>query len=159
MTEDVILTPVEGQKQAKGAAMKFFEARADIFAPPEAVWQVLIDPARLSAGGFGIVSVSGDMRLGGKLTLFSELTPRPFKVKVATFTPAQEMVWQGGMPLGLFTGTRRFTLRAQQGGTAFHMREEFSGLMLPLIWKSMPDLTASFSHFAQTLKRISEENQ
>jgi hypothetical protein len=34
------------------------------------------------------------------------------------------MVWVGGMPLGLFKGTRTFTLAPGQGGaTQFTMRE------------------------------------
>jgi hypothetical protein len=31
------------------------------------------------------------------------------------------------------------------------MREEFTGLMLPMIWKSMPDLGPSFEQFASGL--------
>ncbi len=139
--------------------MKFFETRISITAPPETVWQVLTDKSRLATGGFGIKSLTGDLRLGGKLTLVTEVTPRPFKLKVTRFTPAKEMVWQGGMPLGLFKGVRRFSLTAIEGGTAFHMREEFTGLLLPLIWKSMPDLTPAFSQFAQALKQNVEEPQ
>ena len=36
------------------------------------------------------------------------------------------------------------------------MREEYSGLMLPLIWKSIPDLNPSFEKFAAGLKRLAE---
>lgn len=43
------------------------------------------------------------------------------------------------------------------GGCAFHMREAFSGLMAPLITKSMPDLTPTFEKFADGLTRLSEE--
>jgi hypothetical protein len=39
------------------------------------------------------------------------------------------------------------------GGTAFHMREEYTGLLLGLIWRSMPDLGPSFDRFARGLKR------
>jgi hypothetical protein len=39
------------------------------------------------------------------------------------------------------------------GGTAFHVREEYSGPLLGLIWRSMPDLGPSFDRFAQGLKR------
>ena len=39
-------------------------------------------------------------------------TPRPrpaaaFSLRVTEFVPPRRMVWTGGMPLGLFTGTRR----------------------------------------------------
>ena len=53
------------------------------------------------------------------------------------------------MPLGLFRGVRTFTLAPEANGTTrFHMREEYTGPMLPLIWRSMPDLGPSFEQFA-----------
>jgi hypothetical protein len=58
------------------------------------------------------------------------------------------------MPLGLFRGVRTYTLSADDGGhTSFRMREEYTGPLLPLIWRSMPDLGPSFSTFAEGLKR------
>jgi hypothetical protein len=39
------------------------------------------------------------------------------------------------------------------GGTAFHVREEYTGPLLGLIWRSMPDLGPSFDRFARGLKR------
>ena len=66
------------------------------------------------------------------------------------------MVWQGGLPLGLFRGIRQYNLTGTAEGTEFHMREEFSGLMLPLIWRSMPDLTPAFEKFADGLKLAAE---
>lgn len=67
------------------------------------------------------------------------------------------MVWEGGMPLGLFRGVRRFTLTPSGRGTDFHMSEEFSGLLAPLITRSIPDLTPSFEKFANGLKALAEE--
>ena len=58
------------------------------------------------------------------------------------------------MPLGLFKGVRTFTLSPQgTNATRFTMREEFTGPVLPLIWRSMPDLQPSFDRFAAGLKR------
>jgi len=63
------------------------------------------------------------------------------------------MTFAGGMPLGLFRGVRRYTLKAVSGGgTEFTMREEYTGPLLPLIWRSMPDLQPSFDKFARGLK-------
>ena len=36
------------------------------------------------------------------------------------------------------------------------MREEYSGPLLPLIWRSMPDLQPSFDQFAAGLKARAE---
>ena len=66
------------------------------------------------------------------------------------------MTWTGGMPLGLFKGVRTFSLTPESGGTRFKMREEYSGPLLPLIWRSMPDLQPSFDQFAAGLKAHAE---
>ena len=67
------------------------------------------------------------------------------------------MTWSGGMPLGLFRGVRTFTVNSTTGTeTDFRMREEYSGPLLGLIWKSMPDLGPSFEQFARGLKVRSE---
>lgn len=63
------------------------------------------------------------------------------------------------MPLGLFKGVRTFTLSPQGGGTTrFAMREEFSGPLLPLIARSMPDLGPSFEQFVAGLKQRAESS-
>jgi hypothetical protein len=57
------------------------------------------------------------------------------------------------MPLGLFRGVRTFTVSpGADGSTSFRMREEFTGPLLGLIWRSMPDLGPSFEQFAAGLK-------
>jgi hypothetical protein len=42
------------------------------------------------------------------------------------------------------------------GGTAFRVREEYTGPLVRLVWRSMPDLGPSFDQFAQGLKRRAE---
>jgi hypothetical protein len=42
--------------------------------------------------------------------------------------------------------------------TLFHMREEYTGPMLGMIWKQMPDLEPSFDEFAQSLKTRVEQS-
>jgi hypothetical protein len=61
------------------------------------------------------------------------------------------------MPLGLFKGERTFTLSPQsQGATKFTLREEFSGPLLALIGRSIPDMTSTFEQFAAGLKSRAE---
>jgi hypothetical protein len=67
------------------------------------------------------------------------------------------MVMSGGMPLGLFKGARTFTLSPQgNGNTKFHMREEYSGPLMPMVWRSIPNLGPSFTQFANGLKQRAE---
>ena len=92
-----------------------------------------------------------------KIKVASEANPkRAFGVTVTKFSPGERMVWAGGMPLGLFKGVRTFTLTPEDGATRFVMREEYTGPMLPLIWRSMPDLQPSFDKFAGGLKARAE---
>jgi len=74
-------------------------------------------------------------------------------VKVTDFDPPARLRFSGGMPLGLFRGVRTFEVSPDgNGGTAFHVREEYTGPLLGLIWRSMPDLGPSFDQFARGLK-------
>jgi hypothetical protein len=61
---------------------------------------------------------------------------------------------------GLFTGERTFTLTPQANGTVeFAMRETFTGLLAPLIGRTLPDLQPAFDEFAASLKREAEREQ
>ena len=63
------------------------------------------------------------------------------------------------MPLGLFRGVRTFTLSpADPSGTEFKVREEYTGPLLGMIWRSMPDLQPSFDKFASGLKAQAEQS-
>jgi hypothetical protein len=84
-------------------------------------------------------------------------TGRAFPVTVSQFDTGRRMTWKGGLPLGLFTGVRTFTLTPRiDGAVDFAMREEFSGLLAPLIGRTIPDLQPAFDEFAAALKREAE---
>jgi len=137
--------------------MKSYDAEATITAPPETVWAILTDAPGYAAWDSGVQRVEGTIAPGEKLKVVSEANPgRAFPVKVTTFEPAQAMTWSGGMPLGLFKGVRTFSLTPDGATTRFSMREEYSGPLLPLIWRSMPDLGPSFQQFARGLKAQAE---
>jgi hypothetical protein len=137
--------------------MKTFEVRRAIAASPETVWAQLTDARALVSGGLGVKRLDGTIASGGRVKVTSEANPgRAFALRVTEFTPNRRMVWEGAMPLGLFKGVRQFTLTPAGAGTEFHMREEFSGLLAPLITKSIPDLQPSFEQFADGLRRLAE---
>lgn len=50
------------------------------------------------------------------------------------------------MPLELFKGVRADKTQ-DVNATGFDMREEYTGPLLSMIWKSMPDLNPSFQQF------------
>ena len=138
--------------------MKIYETQIEIEAPPAQVWHTLIQDMPRAPERYGILRINGNIKEGARIKLWSEVAPnRAFSLTVTGFEAPDMMVWRGGMPLGLFVGTRTFTLRAQDNGTHFQMREVFSGPLAGLICKSMPDLTPSFIKFAQTLKQEAEQ--
>ena len=138
--------------------MKSHQAEATIDAPPEAIWAILADAAGYADWDSGIVSIAGQIALGEQIKLTNEVNPgRAFALKVTEFAPNERMVWKGGVPLGLFTAVRTFTLApADDGATSFAMREQFSGPLAPLMGRIMPDLQPSFDQFAAGLKSKAE---
>jgi hypothetical protein len=141
--------------------MRSYESSATIDASPDAIWAVLTDAPAYAAWDSGVERVEGTIGPGEKIKVHSQAHPgRAFPVKVTDYKPRERMTWSGGMPLGLFKGVRTFTLTSDgTGPTRFHMREEYTGPLLPLIWRSMPDLGPSFEQFARGLKARAEERR
>lgn len=134
-----------------------FESSAEIAAAPEAVWSVLTDGAAWSSWESGVDGVDGQIGAGQTITIRSRVAPgRAFPVKVTTFEPPRTMVFSGGLPLGLFKGVRTYRLTPSGAGTRFEMREDYSGPLLPVMWRSIPDLGPSFTQFASGLKARAE---
>lgn len=138
--------------------MKRFSVARTIAAPPEVVWKILVDAPQYPQWDPGMERIEGRIEPGQKIKVFTKMAPnRAFPALVADFIPAQRMVWSAGMPLGLFKGERTFTLESLEGGgTEFSMEEVFSGLLLPLIGRTIPDLTSAFEQFADGLKGRAE---
>jgi hypothetical protein len=138
--------------------MRHFETSTTIDASPERVWEVLADTGSWADWDSGVVRVEGEPGEGRKLKITSELNPkRSYPVKVIEFDRPRRMAWLGGIPLGLFKGVRRYTLTSEgEGRTRFDMREEFTGPLLPLMWRTMPDMNDSFRQFSSGLKERAE---
>ncbi len=134
-----------------------FDVKRQIKASPAAIWQALIDVQKLQNGSFGIMRIEGEIEPGAKIKVWSKVNPgRAFPLKVTHFQPGVRMVWEGGMPFGLFRGVREFDLTPSPLGTLFQMSETYSGLLAGLITKSIPDLGPSFEKFADGLKAATE---
>jgi hypothetical protein len=134
--------------------MRYYEAKSTIAASPDAVWAVLSDGASWPSWDSGVDAVEGRIAPGETIKIRSQAAPgRAFPVKVTKFEPPGQLRFSGGMPLGLFRGVRTYEVApAPDGGASFRMREEYTGPLLPLIWRSMPDLGPSFDQFARGLK-------
>jgi hypothetical protein len=140
--------------------MKFFSASTNIKASRETIWKLLTDAPNFPSWNPTVIRVEGKIAPGETITIYSKLNPnRAFPVKVAEFVPNERMTWVGGMPLGLFKGVRTYTLTPKADQSIdFSMREEFSGLLLPIFGSTIPDMSQSFKDFVQGLK-IGAEGQ
>jgi hypothetical protein len=123
------------------------------------IWAILTNASNFPKWNSTIKSIKGKIALGEKIKLIAHIAPeRTFKIKISKFTPAQKMVWSGGMA-PMFKGVRIFTLTEKpDGSTDFNMSEVFTGVMLPMIKKSLPDFRPVFEQYASDLKTEAEKN-
>lgn len=138
--------------------MKSYRASILINASPEKIWKILSDASGYPSWDLSMDHIDGRLALGETVTFFTKLSAQSFPVKVTAFEPGKKMVLTGGLPLGLFKSERTHTLTpSKDGETNFHTEEIFSGLLLPLFGKNIPDLTANFEGFVAALKKQVEK--
>ena len=135
-----------------------YRVEVNINATVDKIWSYLVDVSKYPSWNSTIDRVEGTISHREKIKVFAKISPdRAFPVNVTILDAPKKMVWQGGMPLGLFKGIRTFTLTPQNdGSTQLSMIENFSGLMVPLMAGSMPDLRSAFEDFARDLKKVAE---
>jgi hypothetical protein len=134
-----------------------FATRTTIAAPVGTVWAILADLPAWPTWNTTVTSTEGSVVLGATVKVAVTANPgRTFGVKVTTLEAPTRMVWSGGMPLGLFRGTRTYALRAVGDTTDFAMDEVYTGPMAGMVTRSIPDLQPSFDEFAECLKARAE---
>jgi len=133
--------------------------RCAIRATPATIWSLLTDARRFPTWNTTVTSLEGEIVLGSQLALRVKLDPkRTFRPKVTKLEPKKTMEWSDGFA-PMFRGVRTFTLTPKPDGvTEFEMQEAFSGAMLPMIRKSLPDFGPAFETFASDLRRAAEES-
>ena len=128
----------------------------NIGASAERVWGLLTDAENFPRWNSTVTAVEGRIREGERLVLRVPGTDRRFTPKVSGVVPNRHMTWTGGLS-PIFKGVRTFDLDARgDGSTDFVMEERFSGLVLPLVRRSLPDFGPVFERYAKDLKRESE---
>ena len=120
------------------------------------IWVLLTDAADFPRWNSTVSRIEGNIRDGERLRLHVPGTDRTFRPKVSNVVPRERMTWTGGFR-PLFQGVRTFELRPRSdGSTDFVMGESFSGLMLPLLKRSLPDFGPVFARYASDLKNEAE---
>ncbi len=129
----------------------------EIAAQPDAVWLVLTDAASLEQWNPFIHRMDGVLEEGTKLEVelgaegHSRMT---FKPRLLRVQPGKELRWRGKLLMpGLFDGEHIFELEATSRGTRFVHREEFSGLLVPLLRAKLErDVKPGFEAMNRALK-------
>jgi hypothetical protein len=143
--------------------MKELRTEIDIAASPEAVWGILTDFSAFPQWNPFIKEASGEQKVGGKLRI-RIVSPggkgMVFKPTVLACETNREFRWLGrlGIP-GLFDGEHGFTLEPiGDGRTRFTQREVFTGVLVPLLARSLDGSTKKgFEAMNMALKERAEK--
>lgn len=115
----------------------FITSQIEITATPEAIWNAIIDFNDYTNWNPFINSISGDLKLNGKLNV--KIGKMRFKPTIQALKVQQELCWLGklGLP-GIFDGRHRFQLVENGNGTTtFIQSEQFSGILVPFLRKKL----------------------
>ena len=133
------------------------ETSIDIGATPAQVWGVLTDLHAYREWNPFIVSANGTVAVGEELENRLEPPggrPMTFRPTVTAVDPDRTFEWLGrlGLP-GLFDGRHRFDLVPTSGGTRLLHTEDFNGVLVRLMRKSLDGPTlAGFNAMNRALK-------
>jgi hypothetical protein len=136
----------------------------DIAAPPSRVWQVLTAFERFGEWNPLVVRLSGEAERGAALRMTVRIWGRkvPADATVLACEPGRELRWRGPRSslLGrLFSGEHFFLLERRGEGTHLEHGENFTGLMVPLLWRAIgPALHESFERMNDALKERVEKS-
>lgn len=133
------------------------ETSVHIDGSPEEVWADLTDFHSYSAWNPFILEASGQPSTGEalKLTMKSGERTMEFAPVVTTAEAPSSLEWLGAMGTGaIFDGRHRFEVLEQGRGSRLVQSEEFSGFLVPFVWRSIGSSTREgFEAMNQALKQ------
>mgnify|MGYP005820655651 CR=1 FL=1 len=143
--------------------MREIRTEVQIDAPREAVWDVLADFASYPEWN-PFIHVTGEARVRTNVRLKTMPPGRPANTQTAEVLTAwapRHLRIQGKLRwTWLFAGTHIFELSERDGGTRFVNREEFTGLLAPVVvWLLGSRLPSGFEAMNRALKERVERRQ
>ena len=143
------------------AGASHYVTTAEINAAPAVVWSVLTRPSGYAEWNPEIIGVAGPFAPGRRIKVTVRIAngaTRHLSMKVTAYEPPSRMVWVGGLPLGLFVGSRTLTVSPSGGRTLFRMELSMTGPLAPLILKSLGDRQPDIDAFSAGLKAYAERH-
>ena len=138
--------------------MRELTTNIDIESTPEAVWATLMDFNRYPDWNPFVVEISGRPNPGESLTV-SLQNPGGKAMSVSptvmTAIENREFSWLGKLGIkGIFDGHHHFQIEpTSDGSIRFTQSEEFSGILVPVLWKMLNSKTrAGFEAMNTALK-------
>ncbi|ELR72249.1 hypothetical protein C900_01803 [Fulvivirga imtechensis AK7] len=142
--------------------MKELSTSVNISASPDKVWSILMDFDKYPEWNPFIISIIGKVKLRERLKITIQqpgAKPMVFKPQVTLFKKEKQFGWLGSLFMrGIFDGHHIFEIEDHGDGTCtFVQREEFAGVLVPFLWKSLDIKTrAGFEAMNNTLKSLAE---
>ena len=143
--------------------MKEIKTEIDINAPIDKVWNILTDFKTYPNWNPFIVSLEGDVQIGSVFKVVlnpPESKPMTFKPRCLQMELNKEFVWLGKLFFtGIFDGKHIFELKENgPSKTKLVQREEFKGLLVPLLWNQLDKNTRKgFEMMNEKLKEEAEK--
>lgn len=113
---------------------RVIDAHIDIDAPPERVWDELVDFSAWGEWNSFIPSVTGTLEVGAAMRITVSppgIRSMTFEPRVFSLEPGKEIVWGGSFLFVAYRGDHAFFLAPLPGGgTRFRQRERFRGPMV-----------------------------
>lgn len=129
--------------------MKSIRVETPLSAPAGLVWDVLTDFPRYGEWNPLITSIEGELRPGARLHVTLELPgrkPRTLTPTVAALEPARRLRWLGRLWVpGLFDGEHSLEIEQDDGAVLFVHREDFRGVLVPMVGKVLSETRAGFA--------------
>ena len=142
--------------------MRELHTEIQVNAPASRVWQLLTDFEHYPRWNPFIRRVTGSPEVNSKLEILiqpSGTRGMTFRPTVLKAEPERELRWLGRLLLpGLFDGEHVFEIeKITADAVRFVQREQFSGLLVPLLWSGLDrDTRRGFNEMNAALKELAE---
>lgn len=141
--------------------MRVIDTAIEIDAAPAKVWEILMDFDKYEKWNPFILRAEGEVAVGNTIKAFIRppgdkgMTHQPTIVRAE---PGRHLQWLGKVP-GLLKARHEFILEPVGDGTKLRHREEFSGIVVPFLGRTLHRTEAGFQALNEALKVRAEQHE